>query len=77
MPVFVDEDVVWFDVTKVVEVGFGCGLGLDTISNVDVKVGEGESIPMNEPKFMDSLDREHAFRHIESGDVLRECIVLD
>ena len=35
------------------------------------------NIPMDEAEIMYSFYSEHAFRNVESRNVLRECIVLD
>jgi hypothetical protein len=32
---------------------------------------------MDETELVDSFDSENAFRHVEAGNVLRKCVVLD
>jgi hypothetical protein len=67
MSVFVDQDVVRFNVP-------------DYEMCVAVARGEVKCVvysPVNESKVMDRFDREDAFRHVETSNVLGERVILN
>jgi hypothetical protein len=67
MSVFVDQDVVRFDVPD-----YEMCIEL-------LRGGEVECLvcsPVNESKVMDRFDREHTFRHVEASNVFGECVIL-
>lgn len=64
MAVFINKNVVWFDVP------------VYTISRyADPPVLGGA--PMNKAELVDCFDRKHALGHVEACDILRESVVLD
>lgn len=64
--IFINEDVVGFDITD------------KENKLLEPKIVEGLlCLPMDEPQFVDSFNRTDALRHIEPRDVLREDLILD
>ena len=57
------QDIIWFDIS-VLRVKPCLSTG-------------GICLPVNEPKFMNSFNSQDALGHVESGNVLRKCVVLD
>ena len=65
MSVFVDKDIVGFDVSE------------SRMSICEERKDTTKSIPMNEAQFMYSLDCKNTLRYIEPRHVFREGIILD
>lgn len=66
MTIFVDQDVVRFDISV-------DGEQLESCSRRLVQI----TVPVDETHLVNSFNRQNAFSDVESGDILRESVVLD